>query len=209
MNYSNTNHKKNNVAALIVAIVLLVVTAGVLAGVGFGLGWWGKELPTSTYVLNVESIDDIVGLEFKKEDFTSCADEKDIYAFDNTDTFDGTYPEDLEPSSLCSIILNVENYGVDYVKPEFGFYDIAFKINGKTYSAENIQYFEGSSEKWYSFEVENDLIYFGITDMGALSDLGETDIVDGSSIRILSKGFYIESFELVKFEKVADFSNIK
>lgn len=209
MNYKNANQKKNNIITLVVVIVLLVITSGVLAGVGFGLGWWGNELPTSTYCLNVESIDDIVGLEFKQEDFTSYLDEKEQYAINNKDTFDGTYSEDLKASSWCSIILNVEEFGVEYKTSEVGFYDIVFKINGKTYSAEKVQYYEGSVEKWYSFEVENDSIYFGITDMGAINTFGETDIVEGSSITIYTKGFYVETFELVKFEKVADFSNVK
>lgn len=209
MNYKNVKQANKNISIIVVVLLALVLLGGLIASLGFAFNWWGNTLPTSTYVLNIESIDDIVDLEFEKEDFSSYLDEKAKYAIENRDTFDGSYPEDLKESSWASIILNVESYGVDYVKPEVGFYDIAFKINGKTYSAENVQYFEASSEKWYSFEVENDSIYFGITDMGALSTLGETDIVEGSSIILYTKSFYIETFELVKFEKVADFSNVQ
>lgn len=209
MNYKNVKQANKNFRVIVVVILALVVLGSLIASLGFAFNWWGNTLPTSTFCLNVESIDDIIGLEFKQEDFTSYLDEKALYKYNNAESFDGTYPEDLEKSSWASIVLNVEDYGVDYTSPELGFYDIVFKINGKSYTAKNTEYFKGDGEHWYSFEVENDSIYLGITDRGAVFTLGETDLVEGSSITLYTKGITLESFELVKFEKVADFSNEK
>ena len=94
------------------------------------------------------------------------------------------------------------HYGVDYKVVEPGLYNVAFKVNGKSYEAEEVEYFKASSDNWYSFEVKNESLYFGITDMNAVSHLAESDYEDGSSICLWSNGFVIESFELTKFEKV-------
>ena len=203
MNYKNVSNKKKNTIVIVVALVLsLVLLAGTIAGLGFAFDWWGKSVPTSTYVLNVESIDEIIGVKFSTEDFTAYYDAKEMYKYENAETFDGTYPELLEKRSWASIILDVKDYGVDYKVVEPGLYNVAFKVNGKSYEAEEVEYFKASSDNWYSFEVENESLYFGITDMNALSHLTETDYEDGSSICLWSNGFVIESFELTKFEKV-------
>ena len=203
MNYKNVKQANKNVRVIVAIVLALVVLCSVISSLGFAFNWWGNTLPTSTYCLNVESIDDIVGLEFKAEDFTSSLNEKELYAIKQGDAFDGSYPDSLTYESLSFLILDVEGYGVDYKRPDLGFYDVTIKINGKKYKIENVEYKECSSEQWYALEGENESFFFGITDMSAVTKYGETDLVEGSSIGIHTIGFRLESFELVKFEKVS------
>ena len=203
MNYKNAKQANKNFRSIVVFILALVLFSGLIAGLGFAFNWWGNTLPTSTYCLNIESIDEIVGLEFKAEDFTSTLNEKEIYAIQQGDAFDGTYPEHLTYESQSFLILDVQGYGVEYQRPDYGFYNVTIKLNGKQYKIENVEYKECSSEQWYALEGENESFFFGITDMSAVTKYGETDLVEGSSIGIHTIGFRLESFELVKFEKVS------
>ena len=68
MNYKTVSKKKKkNTALLVVALILsLVLIGGAVAGIGYAFDWWsfGKEandLPTSTFNVNVDSLDDIYG----------------------------------------------------------------------------------------------------------------------------------------------------
>lgn len=154
MNFKNVaKKKKKNVAVIVIASILSVVLAGgALAGVGYGLGWWGKaeeapaklEVPTSTYNLEIASLDELICVEFTPEDYSSYIS---TYSMTNQEMVDMGLIDDVtqEPTQhyeYCSQVLNIDGieygagYGVDFELPEEGQYEITVKINGTEYTTD-------------------------------------------------------------------------
>ena len=201
MNYSKTTKQKNIGFIILVSLLALIVAGGAIAGMGFAFSWWGNNIPTSTYNLNVASVEEIIGIEFGKEDFSGYYTERDLYRINPEVAFDGTYPEDIEIETWAAIVLNADEYGVDFVAPELGYYDVSFKIDGKRYDAYNVEYIS-EAENYYQFSVGLDGIWFGIQTIDVKPEPFGIDAPSGASICI-STAFRFETFELVKFEKVA------
>ena len=162
MNYKNVaKKKKKNTAIIVVASILaLVLAGGAVAGLGFHFDWWGaeeapqkKEVPTSTFNLEIASLDDLIGVEFTPEDFsvyfsTYNKTKQELVQMGAIDSVDDELEENQE---FMLSILNVDgndfmSYGVDFKLPENGQYEFVWKINGVDYSTKfaSIQKNDGS-----------------------------------------------------------------
>ena len=230
MNYKTVSKKKKkNTVLLVVALVLsLVLVGGAVAGIGYAFDWWNfgkeevKEVPTSSYNLNVESIDDIIGVEFTRENFAFRMDQDTIYEEalkeweQNASTSEKPVKAEDEYIFMGALVLNVEDFGVDYKKPESGLYDITIKLNGKEYTYEKVSYdasvdtdialnilsdFDGKPTEENIAEGDIDGFAFNI---GHYAFFSEEAGLPGESIMFLyfSHEEAFETIELVKFDLV-------
>ena len=233
MNYKNVTKKKKMNTALLVAVSLLVcvLAGGAIAGVGYAFDWWNTKdvstLPTSTYNVNVSSIDDILGVEIKEADFAYMMDENTFYEQQlQSWEANGANP-DQKPEApeffmnYGNVILNVDYFGQEFEAPADGLYDITFKVNGEEYAVEDIA-FELENEQGFAlmftidFEtgklsdaniMEGDINGFGLM-LADSAMVSQEAALEGDAFSIMICYYDtesdFESFELVKFEKVAD-----
>ena len=233
MNYKTVSKKKKkNTALLVVVLVLsLVLVGGAVAGIGYAFDWWnfGKEandLPTSTFNVNVDSLDDIYGIEIKTEDFASYVDqttnyEAELKAWEENGSVEENKPQEPETYFTNGVLLlNVNNYGVDFKLPESGLYDITLKVNGEEYTLKKVAFDADSDEFYLSFTsdfegnlTEENLFEGDVEGGGFMVMMSDTvafgptayfgNYCFGIMISYYSEDKAFESFELVSFEKVA------
>lgn len=193
MNYKNVaKKKKKNTAIIVVASILaLVLAGGAIAGLGFHFDWWGaeeapqkKEVPTSTYNLEIASLDDLIGVEFTPEDFSGYLStynktKQELEQMGAIDSVDDELEENIE---MMHSILNVTgsdlmSYGVDFKLPEDGQYEFVWKINGVDYST-----------KYAGFEKQDDIVQ-GCCYVFYDKDLNSVDVEFGTEPEIENGGY--------------------
>lgn len=194
MNYKNVaKKKKKNTAIIVVASILaLVLAGGAVAGLGFHFDWWGveeapqkKEVPTSTYNLEIASLDDLIGVEFTPEDFSGHIStyNKTKQELEQMGAIDNIEDELEENYEMMHSILNVTgsdfmSYGVDFKLPEDGQYEFVWKINGVDYST-----------KYASIEKDNDSTVQGGCYLFYDKDLNLVEVEPGTEPEIENGGY--------------------
>lgn len=227
-------NKKNTGLLVVALVLSLVLVGGAVAGVGYAFDWWSfgeeevEELPTSTYNVNVSKIDDIIGIEIKEEDLAFVMDEEDIY----TQSLEQWESEGanlankpVAPDYFLingNLILNIDYFGQEFEKPENGLYDIAFNVNGKEYAFEDVVFDLENKPTGVALMLSVDFETGKLTDEDIMelafegvtiiindtAMCGPTASFNGDAFSIMicyhDKKVDFETFELVKFEKVAD-----
>ena len=232
MNYKKVKKNKKNTGLILVASILaLILAGGAVAGIGYAFDWWKTEdastLPTSTYNVNVSCIDDILGVEIKEADFAYMMDENFFYEQELQQWEANGADEENKPEApeyfvnYGNVILNVDYFGQEFEAPADGLYDITFKVNGEEYVVEDIA-FELENEKGFAlmftvdFEtgklsdanvMEGDINGFGLM-LADSAMVSQEAALEGDAFSIMICYYDtesdFESFELVKFEKVAE-----
>ena len=158
MNYKSVaKKKKKNTAIIVIASILACVLAGgAIAGLGFHFNWWNvekesegpKPVPTSTFNLEIEKIEDLCGVEFKSDDYTRALSSWQTPVEDliKEGLIDSAEDEISEYHEVFVQILNVDPYGKDFEVPEAGQYKIAMKINGNEVEADSFVFNEFDAE---------------------------------------------------------------
>lgn len=164
MNYKNVaKKKKKNTAIIVVASILaLVLAGGAVAGLGFHFDWWGaeeapqkKEVPTSTYNLEIESFDDLLGVEFTPDDFSIhyTTYNKTKQELVQMGVIESVSDEVDNHSEVMTSVLNVSSdeffsdYGCDFNLPKDGQYKLTTKINGVEYTTDYCAFAGPESEE--------------------------------------------------------------
>jgi len=223
MNYYSSSSKHNLVSliAIILAVVLLLGALVTVLGVGSnGFKDWSifNGIPKSSYNMEIESLDDLVGVKLGRDDFS--------YRMSTYDMSDAEREEENVPEGrnmeYFSAILNVDGYGVDFNFPEEGVYTFTVEINGEEYVMEGIEVYAPETS-------ENGLL----AQINIIKEEGEseTNIFEGDgkgyAIMLANANFFnieqealveggagillynvdcekIESFELVSYERTGD-----
>lgn len=223
MNYYSSSSKHNLVSliAIILAVVLLLGALVTVLGVGSnGFKDWSifNGIPKSSYNMEIDSLDDFVGVELGREDFSYC---KSTYDLTDAEREEENVPEGRNMEYFTSI-LNVDGYGVDFTFPEEGEYTFTIKINGEKFVVEGVEV--------YSFENSNDGLIANIEIIKEASET-EANIFEGDgkgyAIMLANATFFnieheaiveggasiilysvdcdaLETFELVSYERTGD-----
>lgn len=158
MNYKNVaKKKKKNTAIIVIASILACALAGgAIAGLGFHFNWWNAEkeaegpkpVPTSTFNLEIEKIEDLCGVEFKYDDYTRVLStwQSPVEVLIKEGIIDSAEEEISEYMEVFVQILNVDPYGKDFEVSEAGQYKIAMKINGNEVVADTFTFIEYDPE---------------------------------------------------------------
>ena len=213
MNYQSLvkKDKKNKVAITVLSIVLVVaVLVASLAIVSRGFTklpetWLKKDLPRSTFVLGLTSIDGLINVPFTNETFSFSGTAKDIY--------DDTYAWSI-------INLSVDGFGEEFTQPEKGDYRISYRLNDSFYTVESEK---DNIEDCWTFGIYENGECIGLIFLsnfaylkadgaifidapsfdGEVTHYGDNIIIPGYSVQI----YYFEAediydFEILSFEKV-------
>ena len=223
MNYYSDSRKHNIISciAIVLAVVLLLGGLVTVLGVGSnGFKDWSifNGIPKSSYNMEIESLDDFVGVELGRDNFSY---RMSTYDLTEEERVEGKVPEGRNMEYFSSI-LNVDGYGVDFTFPEEGEYTFTIKINGEEYVVEGVNV--------YSFENSNDGL---IANIEIIKEAGEseTNIFEGDgkgyAIMLANATFFniehealveggasillynvdceaLETFELVSYERTGD-----
>ena len=223
MNYYSDSRKHNIISciAIVLAVVLLLGALVTVLGVGSnGFKDWSifNGIPKSSYNMEIESLDDFVGVELGRDNFSY---RMSTYDLTEEERVEGKVPEGRNMEYFSSI-LNVDGYGVDFTFPEEGEYTFTIKINGEKYVVEGVNV--------YSFENSNDGL---IANIEIIKEAGEseTNIFEGDgkgyAIMLANATFFniehealveggasillynvdceaLETFELVSYERTGD-----
>lgn len=213
MNYQSLvkKDKKNKVAITVLSIVLVVavlVASFAILSRGFTKlpeTWLKKDLPTSTFVLGITSIDELINVPFTTDTFSFTGTDKDIN--------DNTY-------SWAIINLSVDGFSEEFTPLEEESYRSSFHINDSYYTCTSIE--DNVEKEWtFAFFEEGDIVGFlRITNYaylkadgaifidapsfdGEVTHYGDNIIIPGYSVQI----YYFEAediydFEILSFEKV-------
>lgn len=217
--YSGTKQNKSKSIVIIVIAVLVIIGAvGAVIGVGSNgfRNWntktWFKSHDGSRVVMDIKSLDDLVGVSYKSDSdwtFTEILDNegKAIETAEEGAVMNWNYL-----SALC--------VGTNSFSYEAGDYDFTIKINGhvvkfeniavgpmedssgialmvcnKDYESINIEDFKAASEV-----SEADFIQIGLWDAAVLSVEEELE-VPGASLIVVSGFDAVESFEILSINK--------
>ena len=213
MNYKilQEKNKKKNVAITVLSIVLVVaMLLSFVAVVSRGFTkapdlWTKKDVPTSTFVLGLRSVDELVGVKFTEETFSFVGTDVDFY----------------DKEYAWSIInLSVEDFGEEFTAPEEGKYKISYRLNGNYYTSESLG--DDAKDSWYfgiyeqtdavgfislskyAYLKADGAMFLDYEFNGEITHIGDNVVVPGHSLQIY---YYCESneitdFELISFEKV-------
>lgn len=233
MNYKNVKKKKKNVGFFVlVSVLVLVLAGGAIAGLGFAFDWWktgnsASKLPTSTFNVNVSTLEDIYGIAIVEDDFAFFKDEGDIYnealeEWKAQGSDEANKPKKSE-GYLCygNVILNIDTYGVEFTQPESGNYNLTVKVNGEEYVFEDLVYTEELEESNEHVSVTSDFdgkittknimegdvegFYIGFVSSANINeDVGLTDGAFCIMFVYKSEDVDFETLEIVSFELVED-----
>ena len=213
MNYQSLvkKDKKNKVAITVLSIVLvvavLVISLAILSR-GFTKlpeTWLKKDLPRSTFVLGLTSIDGLINVPFSNETFSFSGTAKDVH--------DDTYAWSI-------INLSVDGFGEDFTQPEEGDYRISFRINDSYYTVQSEP--DNVENHWtfgiyengecigiiflsnFAYLKADGAMFLDVSFAGEVTHYGDNIIIPGNSLQVY---YYCEEneiydFELLSFEKV-------
>ncbi len=218
--YSGTKQNKSKSIVIIVIAVLVIIGAvGAVIGVGSNgfRNWntktWFKSHDGSRVVMDIKSLDDLVGVTYKSDSDWTLTE-----ILDN----EGNTIETAEEGAVMNWnYLSALCVGTNSFSYEAGDYDFTIKINGhvvkfeniavssvedsstiammvcnKDYESVNIEDLEAASEE----VSEADFIQIGLFDAAVLGEEEELQ-VPGASLIVVSGFDAVESFEILSINK--------
>lgn len=216
MNYKNVNKKQKNKVVIIVSLILaLVIAGGAIAGIGYATDWFKnpdkiedvpniagkKEVPTSTYNLELDFLEDILGLNFTEDKWSWHV------SFDAEDNVIEEGSEIEAETTYFGSILDVGTYGDNFIMPKDGIYTFTFKVNGEEYVVKDLELTQEYVEGFFFLKnsTEEDPIFFEfvIKNM-VICDPLEQEGGEGYTLQVYAVGFELETFEIVSFERTGD-----
>lgn len=213
MNYGNVKvNNKSKIAIIVISIIMVVALATAFIAIisnGFTKkpnGWLKKDVPSSTFVLGVSSIDEIIGVPFDEESFSFSGTDKDSKNYEY---------------SWAILNLSVDGFGEEFVFPEDGnkvdteSYLLTIRLNGDTFELTNyiggymfILDTEDTEERLmivlgdYAYLSAEGVVFVDMNIGDEIYHYGNNVLIPGVSLGIISYADTVTDFEILGLEKV-------
>ena len=228
MNYKKVKKNKKNTGLIVVASILaLILAGGAVAGIGYAFDWWKTSLPTSTYNMEIASLDELEGLKLTKDAAAWVLSTYDMTTAELIEEGLLQVGETKENMEYCFeqfvYILDVSKFGEEDMEIEDGVYDVTVKVNGTKYVFKEVV-FDSTIEDGFIMAIQyavvdgkielvsgNDVSFeTGDSRIGALMMMRDVLPLGGMQtgqycymlMGVFANEEEIESVEFVSFEKV-------